>query len=233
MEKNKSSREIVTKRITEMILTGQLKPDDQLPPERELAESMGISRNLCADIIKELEKKGLLVVVPRQGVFVNDFRKNGNIHTLEALMKADFELQPKEIASIVEYKCGIETLACKRVIQNASDEEITRLGKFLDNILEADSPKKAALCAYEYYHELAVLSGNTIVPMLTAGFKKVTVGLWTRYAQNYGTQQLYKSLAEVYFYINKRDFDGAIRQISQSTTDTISGDYSIYKQFPH
>ncbi|SHH01694.1 DNA-binding transcriptional regulator, FadR family [Butyrivibrio fibrisolvens DSM 3071] len=233
MEKNKSSREIVTKRITEMILTGQLKPDDQLPPERELAESMGISRNLCADIIKELEKKGLLVVVPRQGVFVNDFRKNGNIHTLEALMKADFELQPKEIASIIEYKWGIETLTCKRVIQNATDEEIERLGKFLDNILEADSPNKAALCAYEYYHELAVLSGNTIVPMLTAGFKKVTVGLWTRYAQNYGTQQLYKSLAEVYFYINKRDFDGVIRQISQSTTDTISGDYSIYKQFPH
>ena len=231
MEKKKSSREIVTKRITEMILTGQLKPDDQLPPERELAESMGISRNMCADIIKELEKKGLLVVVPRQGVFVNDFRKNGNIHTLEALMKADFELQPKEIASIIEYKWGIETLACKRVIQNATDEEIERLGKFLDNILEVDSPKKAALCAYDYYHELAVLSGNTIVPMLTAGFKKVTVGLWTRYAQNYGTQQLYKSLAEVYFYINKRDFDGAIRQISQSTTDTISGDHSIYKQF--
>ena len=81
MEKKKSSRDIVTKRITEMILTGQLKPDDQLPPERELASSMGISRNMCSDIIRELEKKGLLVVIPRQGVFVNDFRKNGKINT--------------------------------------------------------------------------------------------------------------------------------------------------------
>ena len=118
MEKKKSSRDIVTKRITEMILTGQLKPDDQLPPERELASSMGISRNMCSDIIRELEKKGLLVVIPRQGVFVNDFRKKGNMHTLSALMKADFELQPKEIASIIEFKWGIESLACKRVIQN-------------------------------------------------------------------------------------------------------------------
>ncbi len=229
MEKKKSSRDIVTKRITEMILTGQLKPDDQLPPERELASSMGISRNMCSDIIRELEKKGLLVVIPRQGVFVNDFRKNGNMHTLSALMKADFELQPKEIASIIEFKWGIESLACKRVIQNATDEEISRLGGYLDDILDADTPKKAALCAYQYYHELGVLSGNSIVPMLIAGFKKSTVGLWTRYAQNYGTHQLYKSLAEVYFYINKRDLDGAIKQISQVTTDAIEGDYSVYK----
>ena len=230
MEKKKSSREIVTKRITEMILTGQLKPDDQLPPERELAASMGISRNMCSDIIRELEKKGLLVVIPRQGVFVNDFRKNGNMHTLSALLKADFELQPKEISSILEFKWGMETLACKHVIQNATDEEINSLGAMLDKILEADSPRQAALFTYEYYHDLAVLSGNSVVPMLTAGLKKMAVSLWTRYVQNYGPQRLYNNLAEVYFCMKKRDLDGAIKQITHSTTDTVSGDHSIYKE---
>ena len=229
MDNKRSPRDIVTSRIAEMILTGQLKPDDQLPPVRELAKNMGISRNMCTDIIKELEEKGLLVIVPRQGVFVDDFRKNGNIHTLEAIMGAEFDLQQREIESLLELRCGMEMLACRRIIKNASDEEINSLGKLIDKILEEKDPEKAALLTYDYYHELAVLSGNSIVPMITEGFKKSTVKLWTRYIQNYGIEQLYKSLAEVYFYIIKRDLDKVVKQILLSSSDTISGDHSIYK----
>lgn len=229
MEEKRSSRDIVTARITEMILTGQLKPDDQLPPERELAQSMGISRKLCSDIIKELERRGLLVVVPRQGVFVNDFRHNGNIYTLEALMNVQFELQPQEIRSLLEFRWAMELLACKRVIETASDQEIADLGHMLDKVLDSGSAEEAALCTYEYYHKLAVLSGNSIIPMTTLGFKTSTIKLWQRYVNNFGISQLYKSLAQIYFHIRQRDFEGVFKQLSKSTTETISGDYSIYK----
>ena len=229
MSKKNTPREIVTARITEMRLTGQMKPGDQLPPERELATGMGISRNLCSDIIKELENKGLLVVIPRQGVFVNDFRADGNLYTMEAIMEAEYELLSSEIKSLLELRWAIEVLACKRIIQNASDEQISELGKLIDKVLEAKTPKQAALFSYEYYYRLAVLSENCFVTMITTGTKNNMVKLLCRYAQKYGTQQLYKSLAEVYFYIGQRDFEAAIKQISRSTTDIISGDFSIYK----
>lgn len=229
MEEKRSSRDIVTARITEMILTGQLAPDDQLPPERELAQSMGISRKLCSDIIKELERRGLLVVVPRQGVFVSDFRKNGNFYTLEELMNAQFELQPREIQSLLEFRWAMELLACKRIIETASDEDIADLGRLLDKVLEARKPDEAALYTYDYYYKMAILSGNSIVPMTTLGFKTSTIKLWQRYVNNFGVSQLYKSLAQVYFYIKKRDFEGVYKQLSKSTNETIKGDYSIYK----
>lgn len=229
MEAKKSPRDIVIDRITEMIITGQYKPDDQLPPERDLAKSMGISRNLCSDVIHELEKRGLVIVVPRQGVFVNDFRASGNIYTLEAIMEADFPIGSKEIESVVELGWYMAELTCKRVIDCATDAQIAGLGDFIDKVLETSDPLEAAKLIYEYYHELAVLSGNTIVPMVIAGFKTPMINLWARYVQSNGIERLYKGLAEVYFFISNRDVDGVLKQINQTMGDINDGDKGLYK----
>ncbi len=40
---------------------GVLRPGDQLPAERELAQQLDVSRPSLRDAIKELEKRGLLI----------------------------------------------------------------------------------------------------------------------------------------------------------------------------
>ena len=56
--------EEVAKQIERLILK-KLKPGDKLPPERELAEMLGVSRSSVRDAIRSLELMGL--VEPRQG----------------------------------------------------------------------------------------------------------------------------------------------------------------------
>ena len=65
-----SLRELFVNELQNMILSGKLEIGSKLPPERELAESMKVSRAVINSGIAELEKKGFLVVRPRIGTFV-------------------------------------------------------------------------------------------------------------------------------------------------------------------
>lgn len=57
--------------ISQMALSGELKPDEQLPSVRQLAVSMGINPNTIARTYGELERKGVIYSVAGKGSFIN------------------------------------------------------------------------------------------------------------------------------------------------------------------
>ncbi|HET9754344.1 MAG TPA: GntR family transcriptional regulator, partial [Myxococcales bacterium] len=57
--------EQVAEQIRRLIGSGALKPGDLLPPERELAEKLGVGRSSVRDAVRTLEVMGILE--PRQG----------------------------------------------------------------------------------------------------------------------------------------------------------------------
>ena len=77
-----SLRELFVEQLQHMILSGKLKIGEKLPPERQLAEMMQVSRAVVNGGITELEKMGFLVVKPRSGTYVADYRRKGTINTL-------------------------------------------------------------------------------------------------------------------------------------------------------
>ena len=86
-----SLKELFVNELQNMILSGKLEIGSKLPPERELAESMKVSRAVINSGIAELEKKGFLVVRPRIGTFVADYRRDGSLDTLVAIMNYNGE----------------------------------------------------------------------------------------------------------------------------------------------
>ena len=58
----KASRlyEQIVQQVEDSILQGQLKPGDQLPAERDLAQRFGVSRTAVREAVKALCEKGLV-----------------------------------------------------------------------------------------------------------------------------------------------------------------------------
>ena len=81
-----SLRELFVQQLEQMILSGKLPVGEKLPPERQLAQEMQVSRAVVNGGISDLEKKGFLVVKPRSGTYVADYRRNGTVETLLAIM---------------------------------------------------------------------------------------------------------------------------------------------------
>ena len=57
-----SLRDLFIEQLEHMILAGKLQVGEKLPPERQLAEMMQVSRAVVNSGISELEKKGFITV---------------------------------------------------------------------------------------------------------------------------------------------------------------------------
>src|SRR5438552_14971233 len=70
----KTSRlfEQIVQQVEDSILKGQLKPGDQLPAERDLAQRFGVSRTAVREAVKALREKGLVEAFSGRGTFITD-----------------------------------------------------------------------------------------------------------------------------------------------------------------
>src|SRR3954465_10216332 len=69
--------EQVAGQVTDLVARGEFKPGDRLPPERDLAKLLGVSRPTVREAMIALEIAGLVDVRVGAGVFVTDKAKNG------------------------------------------------------------------------------------------------------------------------------------------------------------
>lgn len=67
---SKTLTQQVYEQLRQYILNGDLKTDEKLPSTRELANSLGISRNIVLEVYDQLGAEGYLIVRPKSGSFV-------------------------------------------------------------------------------------------------------------------------------------------------------------------
>ena len=208
-----SLTDLFVQQIENMILSGELSIGEQLPPVRELAIKMGISRPVISAGIVELEKLGFVEVRPRQGVYVCDYRRKGTMETLVAIMRYNGgALRQNEVRSLLETRDAMETMCIRLVLERCSIEEIERLGPILDGLQECTDPDEAAEQVFTFYHEFAVMSGNVLMPLLYYSFREQGKYLWSLYCKKNGIDKMYQLKISFFQSLLNGDMENAIEQ---------------------
>lgn len=224
-----SLKELFIQELETMILSGRLMVGEKLPPERELAESMQVSRAVVNSGITELARKGFLIIKPRAGTFVADYRRDGTMDTLMSIMNYNGGiLREVEVRSILELRIALDSLAIQLWLPEAKDEEIHLLRSYVEALKTAKTTSEAAEFAFRFQHELAFLSGNTLIPLIFTSFKVPVISLWERFCRMYGIEQLYSNSDTLCNYFEARDVDKATEWISSFLNESIDGKYTIY-----
>lgn len=65
------------KRVVELTVKKQLRPNDKLPSVRELAKELGVNPNTVSKAFQNLERDGIIYSLAGRGSFISD--KNGDI----------------------------------------------------------------------------------------------------------------------------------------------------------
>ena len=224
-----SLKELFIQQLETMILSGKLPVGEKLPAERELAETMQVSRAVINAGIAELARKGFLTIKPRVGTFVADYRRNGTIDTLISIMNYNGGiLRDDEIRSILELRLGLDSLAINLCIPKITDDELHSLKEKVNSLLIAQTPEEASTVSFAFQHELAYLSGNTLMPLIFSSFRIPVITLWERFCRLYGIETLYENTLTLYQCIEERDSSKAIEWLNTSINDTIHGNRQIY-----
>ena len=226
-----SLKDIFISRLQDAIISGEIKIGEKLPSERELSDTMQVSRAVVNSGIVELSHRGFVEIVPRQGVFVSDFRRKGNMETLNALM--DYEgviFSESSVRSILEIRKAAEHLVVERIIQVGTEEDFNALGQILGDLSEAKTPEEASEIAFLFWHELSYRCGDLIIPLTVQSFKKPVTTLWTRFCSKYGIEALVKNTSAIYSAICKRDLIAASIEVEESLMRSLEGDFPIYDE---
>ena len=149
--------EMLVARILGLVTTGNLKPGDQLPPERKLAETFDVSRPTLRDALRALAVLGVIEVRHGGGVFVSQLEASDLLAPLTFFLT----LRAAEVEKLYEARRLIEgeiaALAASRGDDTAFDE--------LDGLIAAQEEAKADPERYRdvdsaFHRRLGDLSGN-------------------------------------------------------------------------
>jgi len=192
----------VVDRITRMISDGQLKPGDKLPPQRELACSLGVGFSSLREALQSLQVQGLLEIKRGQGMFVTQDLATplANHMNLSLLVKGRFTRDLFELREILE--CNIVVLAAKR----ATAEDIQKLGRLTSAMADSIERKDAAELNesnIQFHAALAESAHNSVIPLL---FSRLGDVLWQqiRFPNSFSPEN-FQYHRDVYLAIKDRD----------------------------
>jgi GntR family transcriptional regulator, transcriptional repressor for pyruvate dehydrogenase complex len=159
----RSSRlyEQIVQQVEESIHKGALKPGDQLPPERELAQQFGVSRTAVREAVKALHEKGLVEAYPGRGTFITDGTSYSMRQSLDRMMKVE---QTEGSAYLAEVREILEPEIAALAATRADEEDLASMREQVAVMDSASSDPDAFIEAdLDFHLALAEAAANPII----------------------------------------------------------------------
>ena len=156
-------RDIVIAKLKDLIKTKMYEKGSKLPPERELAGALGVSRTLLREAIITLEAWGILESVERQGVFVvtpnlSDFT--------ESIQFMPFWLEDL-LPQVMEMRWLLSVSAAELAAHRRTEEDLRKLETSIANLkagnCDTDEGKKESSYWEITLHNLYISSAHNMI----------------------------------------------------------------------
>ena len=153
--------EQIVQQIEESVLNGSLKPGDQLPAERELAQRLGVSRTAVREAVKALREKGLVEAYSGRGTFVTDGTSQAARQSFDLMVKIGQQEGSPHLAELrLILEPGIAALAAARV----KDEDLAAMREAVAVMERSqDDPEAYIEADLDFHLALAETVANPLI----------------------------------------------------------------------
>ena len=158
----------ITEKLEQKIKT--MKVGEKLPSERNLAEELGVSRNMLRETLRVLSNRGIIEILPGKGAYVSNKQEEKLAGYLENCLFSDENRNT--LLDVVEVRRVIEIEICLKVVERATEEDILEL-EHIYQLMEESRTNVKLFNEYDmaFHLQLALASHNSIYgPLLTTLF---------------------------------------------------------------
>ncbi len=145
--------------IQEMVMDDKLKKGDKLPPERELAELLGVSRTSIREALRALQVMGLIECKQGEGNFI---RSNFDDILFQPL-SVIFKLQESKPEEILELRKMLEIETAALAARKITNQEIEELGLIMNQLKECEDEDTRVKLDKEFHYKIANISKNSLI----------------------------------------------------------------------
>ncbi|HNV76075.1 MAG: FadR family transcriptional regulator [Gemmatimonadetes bacterium] len=154
----------IVEHVQAQILSGELKPGDRIPAERELATHFGVSRAAVREAIKSLAEKGLVEVHVGRGTFVATLTTDHVVESMSLLLR-DARNTPEHLQEAREI---LEVPIARLAAQHRTAEHIERLRAHMRTMEAQQHLTRAFIDADgDFHYELARATGNPVLEIVS------------------------------------------------------------------
>jgi GntR family transcriptional repressor for pyruvate dehydrogenase complex len=159
-------------KIKAMIVSGELSPGDRLPPEKELSERLGLSRNSMREAVKALEVIRVLDVRRGDGTYVTSLEPH---LLLEAISFVADMHDDDSLLEIFAVRRMLESQATGLAATLGTAEAIDALHTELDGIASDVSVDVLVEHDIRFHRDIVRMAGNTYLASLIESLSGQTV----------------------------------------------------------
>ena len=164
-EKNGTTAEEVVTRLREMIQNGELASGDRLPPERDLAKLLGVSRPTLRAGIRSLTTVGILQSKQGAGTFVAEAEESPTLDTSALRMLS--ALHGFTSDEMFEARLALEMSIAALAAERATSEQMAQLAEEIAGMYSSvERPEQYLVHDMQFHQTVAAASGNRILTAL-------------------------------------------------------------------
>jgi GntR family transcriptional repressor for pyruvate dehydrogenase complex len=179
-----SVAEMVVRRILDMVKSGVLKAGDALPPERELALSLDVSRPSVREAMRGLSVLGVVKTRQGGGAYISDLGPDALLGPIQFYLS----LEQMNIRELYDARSLIESDVARRAAINISDADLARLETLL--AAQADTigdPLAFRKSDFEFHEIIWIGSGNAFLKRIGESLNVIGLEFRKRASERPGT----------------------------------------------
>ena len=150
------------------ILEGHFPIDSHLPPERELARQLGVTRPTLREALQRMARDGWLEIQQGRPTRVRNYWEEGNLGVLGAIVRNQSTLPSTFIPNLLDIRQLLAPTYFRLAVERAPQTIVA----FLDGLLHL--PEDAAAYAqadWELHKLCSIQSGNPVFTLILNGFQ--------------------------------------------------------------
>lgn len=199
--------------ITRGVISGKYPVGQRLPPERELAERMKVSRTVVRSGLAELVANGVLRQTGRQGCVVVDYRTDGRLPIVNAILTSGGEMSQQILDGYLGARILIESETARLAAQNRTNDDLYRMFTIIRegyDIAEEDIMARAKQ-EFQFHKQIAIACGNVFYPVFINSMEETALRLLEEmYCPVMKKREALKLQEQLYEAIMERDKEKSV-----------------------
>lgn len=175
--------DLTERRLIEAILDGTFPVNSLLPPERDLAAMLGVTRPTLREALQRLSRDGWIEIHHGKSTRVRDYLREGNLLILGTITRYQKNLPADFVPNLLHIRLLIAPEYTRLATQH-SPSEVIRLLESMQGT--PDTAEDFTRVDLELHYRLTILSKNPIFTLILNGFG-----------------DLYRSMGLIYFSLSQ------------------------------
>jgi len=205
--------DIVARRILDLVVAGVLKKGDQLPPERELAASLNVSRPSVREAIRGLAILGVVVTRQGGGAFISELDAEALLGPIQFYLS----LEAMNVTELYDARSLIESDVARRAAEHMDAAALAELEKILaEQQATKTDPEAFRISDYRFHELIWQGSRNAFLKRIGESLNAVGLEFRKRASETPGVlEQSMRDHRVLLDALKARDPDAAARAAAQ------------------